>query len=475
MVEPPSPRQVTVAVVGGGMAGLAAAHAVLGSDPSARLTVFEGSAEVGGKLRLGQVAGVTVDLGAESMLSRRTEATALSRAVGLGDAIVHPAVGGAGVWTRGAIRELPPTVMGIPADLAAAGRSGILGRAAVARAALEPRLPRLDVSEDVGIGAVVANRLGSTVRDRLVEPLLGGVYAGRSDELSLHAALPQIVGAVKEQGGLLAAAASLVVPPRPDLGPVFAGISGGVGRLPRELAQDVCQRGGTIRCNTMVRELTRTASGWQLVVGPNAKPETVDADAVVVATPAGAAARLLRAVAPLAARELSRIEYASMALVTLAVDAGRVDVELAGSGFLVPPIEGRVVKAVTYSSRKWGWLPAHTALIRCSIGRHHDEAELQRDDADLVEATMTDVRAATGLRAPLLEACVTRWGGALPQYAVGHLDRVRRIRAAVDAVRGLEVCGAVFDGVGIPAVVADGQAAATRVLAGLEPVETMDA
>ncbi len=162
-----------------------------------------------------------------------------------------------------------------------------------------------------------------------------------------------------------------------------------------------------------------------------------------------------------------------LAVVTVAVSASSVDVDLSGSGFLVPPVDGTTIKAVTYSSRKWGWLPDGLLLLRCSMGRHGDEQTLQRDDAELVTKAMLDLHDATGLHAPVVDALVTRWGGALPQYAVGHLDRVARIRAAVAPVEGLEVCGAAFDGVGIPAVIATGQNAATRVVEHLDRVATM--
>ncbi len=392
---------------------------------------------------------------------------------------MHPVATTAGVWTRNAVRPLPPTLMGIPADLDAATASGILGRTGAARAALENRMPPLDVSDDVGVGVLVAQRLGREVRDRLVEPLLGGVYAGRADEISLHAALPQVVTAVRQHGALLTAAAShgpaaSPASTTPPATPIFAGIEGGVGRLAVETCAEIERRGGVVRRDSMVRRLTRTEGGWRLALGPTARPEVIDCDAVVVATPAAPAARLLREAAPAAALELAAIEYASMAIVTVAMRAVDVRCDLEGSGFLVPPVDGHVIKAATYTSRKWSWLPDDIVVVRCSVGRHREEAELQRDDSEMVEAVLADLGKAVGLRAPLVDAQVTRWGGALPQYAVGHLDRVRRVHDAVEDVPGLALCGAAFDGVGIPAVIATGVAAATRVVDQLTPIGTMN-
>jgi oxygen-dependent protoporphyrinogen oxidase len=476
------------------MAGLACAHALLVSRPGLDVTVYEGAPVLGGKLARGEVAGRLVDLGAESMLSRRPEAVGLARAVGLADRVVHPAVSGAAIWTRRSLKPLPATVMGIPVDVASAAESGLLSPDGAVRAEAETQLPSLDLADDVGVGALVAQRLGGEVRDRLVEPLLGGVYAGRSDDISLFAAVPQLVGPIRELGGLLAAARA-VAGGGPDDGtgadpapaPVFAGLVGGVGQLPEAVAAEVVRRGGSVILDARVRELTQTRAvgsesrdegasppGWRLVMGSAAAPSVATADVVVLATPAAPAARLLRDVAPGAARELAAIEYASVAIVTMAWQSERMPA-LGGTGILVPPVDGRLVKAATFSSQKWAWMRGDTAFVRCSVGRHGDEVSLQRSDAELVEAATAELQEAIGVGGTPLDARVTRWGGGLPQYAVGHLDRMTRLRSAIDAVRGIDVCGAVYGGVGIPAVIASGRQAATRVLAELDAVATMEA
>jgi oxygen-dependent protoporphyrinogen oxidase len=191
---------------------------------------------------------------------------------------------------------------------------------------------------------------------------------------------------------------------------------------------------------------------------------------VVLAVPAAPAARLLQPVAPWAAAELSGVDYASVALVTFALPAAEVAGRLSGTGFLVPPVEGRLLKAATYASAKWAWLAAaagDSVVVRVSIGRHGETADLQRGDAELATLALRELSAAVGTPLHPLDRVVTRWGGALPQYAVGHLDRVARIRRSVADQPGLAVCGAVYDGVGVPACIASAQAAATRVLAHL--------
>jgi oxygen-dependent protoporphyrinogen oxidase len=466
-------RRPRVVVVGAGIAGLTAAYAIASQRPDVDVLVLDAARTTGGKLRLNEVAGQQVDVGAEAMLNRRPEAVALAREVGLDDSLVYPETTSAGVWTRGEVRRLPASVMGVPTDLRALSASGVVSARGVARAGLDRVLPARPLDGDVSIGAYVARRLGGEVRDRLVEPLLGGVYAGRADELSLRATVPQLVSALEQNGGLLRAAAASRAPTgsgdppaashAPPI-PVFAGIDGGVGRLAQAVTAALVQRGVQVRTEVTVRELQRVPTGFRLLTGPTIETEAIDADAVVLAVPATPAARLLREVAPAAATDLAQVEYASMAIVTLAFDSAAGNADLRGSGFLVPPVDGRDIKAATFSSRKWGWLDPGLLVVRCSVGRVGEEQQLQREDADLVSGAVMDLRDAIGLHAPLAGALVTRWGGALPQYAVGHRDRVARIRSAVDDVAGLAVCGAAYDGLGIPACIATGRAAATRIV-----------
>jgi oxygen-dependent protoporphyrinogen oxidase len=442
-------------VVGAGIAGLAAAHelAAAGDD----VLVLEGSPSVGGKLRRAEVAGVTVDVGAEAMLNRRPEAVDLARSLGLD--LVHPATISSRIWTRGALRPLPRSVMGVPADLDELGRTGLLSEAGVARARAEVLAPA--PTEDVSVAAFVADRLGEEVVDRLVEPLLGGVYAGHARSLSARATVPQVVALLDREPSLVRAAATV---PRAHDVPVFAGLAGGVAALAERLATD---GGFAVRTGATVRELRRTPEGFELVVGPTADPEVLTADRVVLATPAAPAGRLLHDVAPAAAAVLTEIEYASMAVVTLAFRLADVDAVGAlrdASGFLVPPVDGRAIKAATFSARKWEWVREAGAIadvvhLRTSIGRHREEAVLQRPDEELVAISLADLADATGLAAAPVDSHVQRWGGALPQYAVGHLDRVARIREDVARVPGLAVCGAAYDGVGIPACIASARKA----------------
>ena len=459
-----------VAVVGGGVSGLAAAYRLGQALPEAEVVVLEAAGRLGGSLRTVEVGGVVVDVGAEAMLNRRPEAVGLALEVGLGEDLVHPATTVAHLWNRGRMVPLPRTMMGVPLDLRAL--DGVISAKGLARAALDTVLPPTELGDrDISIGDLVEERLGKEIVDRLVEPLLGGVYAGHAREISARAAVPRMVALLERERSLTRAAAAAVAPAE-QAGevPVFAGIRGGVGRLPGLLA---AASGAVIRTGATVRDLARRPEGgWNLVVGSTGDPEVVRADVVILATPARATARLLSDVAPSAALTLARIEYASMAIVTLAFPT-RVFPQVAGSGFLVPPVDGRSVKASTFSFAKWDWVRDAGAgeeilLIRCSLGRHREEKTLQVSDDELVEVALGDLADAIGLSERPADSHVQRWGGALPQYAVGHLDRVASVRRELGSIQGLAVCGSAYDGIGIPACIASADLAAAEVVRDLE-------
>ena len=442
-----------VVVVGAGIAGLSAAYQL--QQQGRDVLVLEGSPQVGGVLRRRSVGGVPVDVGAEAMLNRRPEGVDLAAALRL--EVCHPTVASSRIWTRDALRPLPRSLMGVPLDLDDLSASGVLTDAELARGREETGHAATPVGDDVTVG------------DRLVEPLLGGVYAGHARRISARAAVPQLV-ALAERGSLLDQAPGLTGPSTYSA-PVFAGLPGGMGGLPSTLAERL-----EVRTRATVRRLGRVpvhgGHRFALTVGPTTDERTITADAVVLAVPAAAASRLLAELAPEAGRLVGGIEAASVAVVTLALrvaDAGAL-AETDASGFLVPPVEQRAIKAATFSFAKWGWVREAGAAdglihLRTSLGRHGEEAALQASDDELVAVSLRDLRDATGLDATPVDTHVQRWGGGLPQYALGHLDRVARVRAALEAVPGLAVCGAAYDGVGIPAVIGSAQRAVADVTA----------
>lgn len=449
-----------VVVVGGGIAGLTAAYTLVRDLPSDdQVVLLEGAVRAGGKLLTSEVAGVAVDAGAEAFLVRDPAALELIEELDLTGWLVHPARSSAHIWVDGMPRPVPRrTVLGIPSDVDSL--TNLLTPQALRRARAGAGESYPPVLEDVSIGELVGTQLGPEVVARSVEPLLGGVYAGRADLLSLAATVPALAAQLRTDGSVVAAAArtmpnAVASPARPVFGTLRAGLGTLVDAVVDLLGDRVC-------LGATVRELHRTGTDFRLVSGPVPAPVEHRADAVVVATPAAPAARLLRDVAPAATAALSTVDYASTALVTLAYPAGTALPP--GSGVLVPADQGLAVKALTYSGQKWAHLVGGPVLVRASVGRYGDVGVLQRDDDELAALVVAEVGRLTGVTAAPIDTRVTRWGGALPQYTVGHVDRMRQVCEAVSLVPGLAVAGAAYGGVGVPACVRSGRAAAARVV-----------
>jgi oxygen-dependent protoporphyrinogen oxidase len=465
-----------VVIVGGGMAGLAAAF-FLRNEP-VRVTVLEGASRLGGKLAVSDVAGVGVDESAEATYAGRDEAIALIMAAGLGDQLAAPGTTARAIWTRNAIRPLPDRqFMGVPSDMDDLERSGVLSSEGMDRARQDLELPATERDGDVSVASYAAARFGVEVVDRLLDPWLGSVFAGRSQELSFEATLTPLARASRKYASLAEAARRLMPRPRPagQRPPAdVATLTSGLGTLPLVLAKAVLDASPTavVRTGTMVRELVRTERGWRLALATGLGREYLAADAVIIAAPAGPAGQLLGGVpgAAPAAAGLAEIPYADLAAVTLAYPRQAFPGGLSRMGlssYLTPAIDGRMVKAVLFATVKWPHLAGDFEIVRCTVGGRGDEEALKRDDADLVSVASSELAEATGVAGSPIASRVIRWESGLPQYTVGHVDRVARIRASVSAQPGLAICGAAFDGVGIRSCVTTARSAADQVLAWL--------
>jgi oxygen-dependent protoporphyrinogen oxidase len=266
-----APNRAHVAVVGGGIAGLTAAY--YAAKGGADVTVLEGGADVGGELRVSEIAGLPVDEGAEAMLARRPEGLELVRELGLGDRLAYPGTTSATIWSRGALHAMPAgQIMGVPADLGALARSRVLSATGLARVPFDLVLPETPRGEDLSVAEIVGARVGAEVVDRLVEPLLGGVYAGRTEDLSFEATMPALADASRSRRSLINAARAVLAKATGTAGPVFTTLTGGLGALPPELTARLADLGATVRTGAMVRELRRTPEGWRLTVGPARAP-----------------------------------------------------------------------------------------------------------------------------------------------------------------------------------------------------------
>jgi oxygen-dependent protoporphyrinogen oxidase len=464
----------SVVVVGGGIAGLAAAHELVGRG--AHVTLVEKDERVGGKLRTSPFAGRLVDDGADAFLLRVPEALDLCREVGLADGLVHPAARTAYIWSRGELHPMPPQLMGVPTDLDALEESGLLSPAGLARAREDLTAPPTPLDDDEAIATAIARRLGDEVVERLVDPLVGGINAGDTRALSLAAVVPQLDAALRDpdhasliEACRARAAATATTPIIGGPPPVFASPAGGMGQLPAAVVAGLGD--ADVRTGRAVVGLEPTAGrGWRVAVDDGT---SLDADAVVLAAPGPITAGLLEPLpgAADAARLLAAVEYVSVAIVVLALPLDHLARPLDRSGFLVPRVEEtQALTACSWSSTKWAHLAPEagdgTAVVRASAGRAGDERALELDDTDLVARLLADLERTMGLTGAPTEVRVNRWPSSFPQYAPGHLDRVAQAEAALPP--GLALAGAALRGVGVPACIRSGRAAATRALVAAE-------
>jgi oxygen-dependent protoporphyrinogen oxidase len=474
-------------VIGGGIAGLAAAWELTGGDSGPtvggpRVTVLEASPRLGGALRSEEFAGRAVDLGPDGVLGRRPEAVELCRAVGLGEELVPIGASGASVWARGRLRPMPGALaLGVPTRWWPVARSGVLGVAGslrLARDALAPRPSRRGPIGDRALGPLVADKLGSKVVATLVDPLVGGINAGSVADMSTAAVSPALLAAAGQRVGLMralrriqsssltGATESPTVP-----APAFWALERGLGSLVERLSDLLVERG--------VQLCTGLGAGRLERGDPEAPPWIVRspagsfaADGVVLATPAPIARDLLTPHDAEAATLLGGIDHASVAVVTLQFPADALAQPLFGTGFLVPrgsSLPGEepevLMTACTFLSQKWPHLARPgDVLLRASIGRFGDDRPARLDDDAVVSRVVGELTAILGLRTGPTAARVTRWPDAFPQYRVHHLLRVAGIEAAIRRLPPLAVAGAAYRGVGVPACIASGRQAASTVL-----------
>jgi oxygen-dependent protoporphyrinogen oxidase len=475
----PLPVSPHVVVIGAGIAGLTAAYSLLADSrkPNGRssrsVTVLEASSRVGGRIQSGEFAGHTVDCGADAFLARVPDAVNLCRELGLDHLLTSPVSSSARVWTNGALHRLPNgLVLGVPTDLDALTASGIISPEGVARAALDldrtewidgPPGPDPDGADDQSVGRLIRSRLGDEVFERLVAPLLAGVNAGDADQLSLAAGAGQLASAARLHPSLIVSLRKQLESARAagadPAAPVFNGLPGGTQLLTDTLHTRILELGGEVRCSTPVSGLRHCDGEW-LIETPGG---TVRADAVVLAVPAAPAAVLLAGHAPQGASGLARLEYASVAMITVAVQRKALACDLDGSGFLVALTDRLpALTACSWASSKWAHLAdPDIAILRVSAGRHGDTAALELDDDALAVAIHDDLATTMGLDAPFIDCRITRWSDALPQFRTGHLGRVQALHDELaSSVGGLTVAGAAHEGLGIPACIRQARKAA---------------
>ena len=458
---------VKVAVVGGGIAGLAAARRFEELDPSAEVVLIERSKRLGGKLMTERVDGFVIEGAPDSFLSRKERGTGLCEELGLADELLgrRPENARSFVKRGGALHPLPEGLTGmIPTNLDALAESALLSPEGRERLAAEIEIPPVEAAGDESIASFVRRRLGPEAYESLVEPLLTGIYGGDGDQLSLQATFPNLRALELEHGsvlrGLLAQSTE-----EASVTPPFLSLRFGMETLVTALVGSLERT--RVQTGTVATAVRSRPGGYtvELLGGP-----PVEVDGVVLAIPAFAAAELVSELDPELAALHAQIPYASSAIVTFAYQREDVSHPLDGYGYVVPQSEGTDVVACTWTSSKWdGRAPEGRALIRVYAGRFGGDDVTDLPDDRLVELARGEV-GLLGIETEPQLTWIHRWPRGTPQYVLGHPERLERIDAALEQHPGLALAGAAYRGVGIPDCIRSGEEAAAVVARAVERV-----
>jgi oxygen-dependent protoporphyrinogen oxidase len=469
------PRHVVIA--GGGITGLSAAFYLRKlcreRDIPLRLTVVERAQTLGGKIRTLRRDGHVIERGPDSFLARKTAILDLTRELGLEPELVptRPEAGVSYILRGGELHRMPGgSMLGIPTKLKPFLQSGLVSPAGKARAALDLILPSRKESGDESLGAFFRRRLGDEVTETLVEPILAGIYSGDLDRLSLQATYPMfheverryrsVIRGLK-RGGLQQTAQPNAAPPLPEhlRRSLFLSYKDGLSALVEKLENALSDA-------SLVsgEEIVRVSSSPEGLTLEAASGTAYRADAAVLAVPAFALGKLLPNLP--AAQAFARTPYVSVANVVFGYPSDAVRFPFAGSGFVIPRREGRFITACTWTSLKWGHTaPAGRTLIRCYVGRAGDQAWTSLDDETIIAGVKRELRELMGIQAEPDLVELTRLMQSMPQYEVGHLERIRALRAEMEAaLPGAYATGSAFDGIGIPDCIRQGKEAAEYVL-----------
>ncbi len=472
----------TVVVIGGGITGLAAALACVEQarqqSRAIRCLLVEAAPTFGGKIVTHRVRDCVIEAGPDSFLSQKPWALDFCRRLGLSDRLINTnaAHRQTYVYSQGALRELPEGMVVIrPGNIRPFIRSGLLSWSGLARMGLEYILPPKAPNGDESLAAFFRRRFGREATARLIEPLMAGIYAGDAEQMSLRATFPRFLELEQTQGsvirGMLAAGKQAPAKATPGTAPrhsLFVTLKDGLAELVDATVAKLTELGAELRTNCgveSVRVRSNAPGRWVYdLTFSNGTART--ADAVILATPAFAAAELVRPLSPSAAGVMEQIEYASTATMSLLYRAADVREQVRGFGFVIPRAEQELLLATTWTSLKWSHrAPDDRVLARVYMGGVGRESALAASDEALVPLVREELARLAGIRATPEYVEVNRWHRAMPQYTLGHLDRVAAIDTALSRYPGFVVAGAAYRGIGIPDCIRDGQERAAQVLA----------
>jgi oxygen-dependent protoporphyrinogen oxidase len=470
-----SPKHVVI--VGGGITGLAAAFNLYEQAASVGLpltcTLIEASRDWGGKIVTHRVGDLTIEAGPDSFLSQKPWALELCNKLGLAGRLINTNdhQKKTFVYSRGRLRELPEgLVVIVPTKLGPFLKSGLISWPGIARMGLDLVLPARRTDGDESLASFFSRRLGREAFERVVEPLMAGIYAGDATQISLRATFPRFLDLERKHGSLIRGMLASRPAGSSSGRTMFVTLQDGLVELVRALLARLTAAGAKLMTQQSVAAMrvrqtsTNHPIGWTYDLTLE-NGSVISADAVVLATPAFVSSDLVRPLSPIASELLGAIPFASTATVSLAYKEGTLGAEVSGFGFVVPRVERRDLLAATWTSLKWPHrAPASQTLVRCYLGGVGRDAILQEDDRALIRRVREELRSMTGVTGEPAYAEVNRWDRGMPQYTLGHLDRLDTIQRSLDRYPGLVLAGASYRGIGIPDCIRDGADAATGLI-----------
>jgi oxygen-dependent protoporphyrinogen oxidase len=438
-----------IVIVGGGISGLAAAYEL--ARRHVEFVLLESSPRLGGLIHTEHADGFTIDAGADSLLVQKPAAIQLCEELGLSAQMMATRTPRTAYVMRGGrLYPLPsPSVLGIPTSFQALRRYELLGWPARLRVALEPLVPR-GAPGDESVAAFFRRRFGDATVGLIAEPLLGGIHAGDVEKLSMASVFPRLTEAARRPGGILRTLSR--TSPRTE-GGMFRALRGGMGDLVAGIARTL--PASAVRTGSAASAFERKGTRWTVTAGA----DRLDAAAIIVASPAHAAAPLLRPLDAQAAALCESVPYVSTASVALGWTRGDVAHPLQGSGFVVARRYNTLrITACTWVSSKWSHrAPAGHVLIRAFLGGAHDPGVVDLDDHELVDVVVRDLAPVLGITAAPVLTRVFRSRNAAAQHNVGHAARLAALTGRLGSLRGLFVAGSGFESIGIPDCVASGR------------------
>jgi oxygen-dependent protoporphyrinogen oxidase len=461
-------RRHRVAIVGGGIAGLAAAFRLTQLAPHLDLSVYEADTRLGGKIQTINIDGYTVEAGPDSFLSVKSRGIGLCRDLGIDAQLqgVNEATRRTFVLRHGKLNDLPEGLTGlIPTRLGPMAKTRLVSPVGKLRMACDYVIPAKKNGADESLAAFIERRLGREVYENLVEPLMAGIYAGDGRQLSLAATFPQLRQGELEHGGLIKgvlAARKTANHNGPIISPFLSPVNG-MAAIVDALEARLRSAGASI---VLGQRIDRVDRGNSNLFGLRANGDFVsETEAVILATPGFVTAKMLDDCLPEAAARLREIPHVSTATVALGFDAAELAKPLPGHGYVIPRVENRPALACTFVSSKWAHrAPVGKILVRVFIGRAGHDDTMNLDYAALIGTARAELQRSLGITVEPEFTLVSRWPQGMPQYTLGHLERVAAIEQKVHAVPGLAVAGNAYRGVGIPDCIASGEAAAERVI-----------